>query len=279
MTTQLHNTTLELRDRLRSQGVALPFALKRRDPKEPGRKQKEATEVAIYNAYRRYFAKQKRAIRDELKLLAPHRKVIVDDLDYYLDQFGDEFWEDEEFIANMGRILATGSASGINIFAEAIDLQIDYTLVNEAAAQWALEFAGTEVKLINDSTLKVLRSVLSDFVETPGMTIGDIVKRLPYKDSRSLLIAISETTDIYGEAALKAGLQLQTEYPDVLVIKHWYTNMDDKVCPICAPMEGQEVPVGEPFIGGDGEQYERPKAHIGGMCWMSTSTKIGAEWD
>ena len=76
MTTQLHNTTLELRDRLRAQGVALPFALKRRDPKEPGRKQKEATEVAIYNAYRRYFAKQKRAIRDELKLLAPHLSLI-----------------------------------------------------------------------------------------------------------------------------------------------------------------------------------------------------------
>ena len=108
-----------------------------------------------------------------------------------MDQFGDEFWEDEEFIANMGRILATGSASGINIFAEAIDLQIDYTLVNEAAAKWALERAGILVELTDDYTLRTLRTTLADFVTRPGMTIGDIVNRLPLDDSSSLLIAVT----------------------------------------------------------------------------------------
>ena len=278
MTTQLSEITNELRDRLAAMGVHLPMELKRRDPREPGRKQKEATELAIQASFRRYFSRQKRKIRDKLKFIAPYRKA-VDDLEYYMSEFGDEFWQDDEYVAELGRILVGATAEGIDIFSSLIDLQIDYTLVNAEAAKWALEFAGTEVKFINDRTLSSLRMALSDFVTTPGYTIGDIVSVLPYKDSRSRLIAISETTDIFGKTELIAGNQLQLEYPDVLVIKRWYTNEDDKVCPICEPMAGQEVPVGKPFIGGDGNEYDSPKAHIGGMCWMSTSTRIGAEWD
>ena len=108
MTTQLRNTTDELRDRLTAMGVPLPMELKRRDPKEPGRKQKEATEDAIRLAFERYFARQKKKIRDKLLFVAPHRKAI-DDLEYYTSQFDDEFWEDDEYIAKLGRILVAGT--------------------------------------------------------------------------------------------------------------------------------------------------------------------------
>jgi len=61
MTTQLHNSTLELRDRLTLMGVPLPFALKRRDPKEPGRRKKEKI-GAIQAVYNKWVAKTLREI-------------------------------------------------------------------------------------------------------------------------------------------------------------------------------------------------------------------------
>ena len=271
MTTQLHNSTLELRDRLTLMGVPLPLALKRRDPKEPGRRQKEATEDKIYKAFQRNFAKQKREIREVLLRIAPERKSLFGyDLDYYLSQFDDEFWRDDDFIAKLGRILVGATAGGIDIFADLMPLEIDYTLVNEEAARWALERAGHLTGLVDTTTIKTLRGALHDFVTTPGMTIGDIVNRLPYDESRSLLIAVTETTNTYARAEKIAGEALQKEYPDVLVIKTWFTNQDDIVCPLCRPLHMVEVPIKDTFPGG----IEQPPLHCRCRCWISTTTRL-----
>jgi len=270
MTTALHNTTLELRDRLMLMGVPLPFALKRRDPKEPGRRKKEKTEQAIQAAFERYFARQKREIRQALMRVSPERKTMFGyDVDYYLSHM-DDVWDNEDFIAKLARILVAASANGIDIFADLMPLQIDYTLVNEAAARWALKYAGNLVGDIDSTTKKALRGVISDFVRTPGMTIGDIVGRLPYNESRSLMIATTETTKTYAMAERMAGEALQKEYPDVEVIKTWFTNNDDRVCPICGPLHMAEVLLKETFPGG----YEQPPAHVRCRCWMSTTTRL-----
>jgi len=275
MTTQLSEITNELRDRLAAMGVHLPMELKRRDPREPGRKQKEATELAIRASFRRYFSRQKKKIRDKLKFIAPYRKA-VDDLEYYTSEFGDEFWQDDEYVAELGRILVGATAEGIDIFADLMPLEIDYTLANQAAADWAWKYAGNLVGDIDTTTRGFLRMALSDFVTTPGMTIGDIVSVLPYTDSRSLMIAITETTKAFAMAERIAGNELQKAYPDIPVVKQWYTNQDDIVCDICRPLgEEDAIPLSSLFGG----EHEQPPAHVNCRCWMSTSTRIGEEWD
>jgi len=102
------------------------------------------------------------------------------------------------------------------------------------------------------------------------MTIGDVVNLLPYTESRALLIATTETTRVYAEANLLAGEALKKEYPDVQVIKRFFTNRDDRVCPLCAPLHGQEVEIGETFEGG----YDGPPIHCGCRCWVETTTRI-----
>jgi hypothetical protein len=72
---------------------------------------------------------------------------------------------------------------------------------------------------------------LQRFIDTPGLTLGDIVSDLSdiFGVDRARMIAVTETTRAFAEGNRLAGLQLKEEYPDVKVIKRWYTNNDDKV--------------------------------------------------
>ena len=277
MTVLLHETTLELRDRLTLMGVPLPFALKRRDPREPGRKLKEKTEDAIKAAFMAYFNKQKRIIFDTMIRIVPERKTDFGyDVDYYMRSMPDDMYGGDDFIAKIARLLVAGSAQGIDIFAEMINLEMDYTLVNERAAKWAVKYAGNLVGDIDKTTKDTVRRVISDFVKTPGMTVGDVVKRLPYKESRALAIATTETTKTYANAAQMAGEELAKEYPGVKVYKTWFTNNDDRVCQICGPLDGKEVLIDRSFYSPIGGGFPQPPAHVRCRCWMNTTTRIGA---
>ncbi|KKK73191.1 hypothetical protein LCGC14_2896290 [marine sediment metagenome] len=56
----------DLRDELIKSGVSIPFALKRRDPAEPGRTEKEALEDKIFALFMKQFRKQKKFIKELL---------------------------------------------------------------------------------------------------------------------------------------------------------------------------------------------------------------------
>ena len=280
MTTALHNTTLALRDRLYYIGVPLPFALKRRDPKEPGRRRKEKTEDAIFRAFLYRFRQQKRAIRETITRLAPDRKSLFGyDVDMYMDHLSG-MWTDDPFLAKLTRILTGATASGIDIFSELIDLEMDYTLVNEEAAKWASKYAGVLVDQIDKTTISNLRNALDIFIKQPGTTIGDIMTSLgpTYSENRALMIAVTETTNAYSQSELLAGQALQDEYPDVLVIKRWYTNNDDRGCDICGPLHMKVVPLAEEFIHPTtGKGYDGPAAHVRCRCSLSVTTRISGE--
>jgi len=136
---------------------------------------------------------------------------------------------------------------------------------------------------IDETTLDDVRSAVSMFIQTPGMTIGDTMSAMSItgmqREMRSLRIAVTEITNAYATAEQLAGEQLQSEFPDVRVIKRWWTNNDDLVCPICGPLHGKIVGIGEKFSTDLGDDNivvnERPPAHPNCRCWLSTTTQIG----
>ncbi len=255
----------ELRDALVAWGIGVPFSLKRRDPREPGRTEKEAFEDELFAVFLNQFSKQKKGVRELLTSLAPDRKALN-----YLEYLGEDFWLDEGFMAKIARILTRAIEHGIVLFDDAVGLTMDYTLTNAAAAKWAAKYSFDLIKGINKTTQDVLQSVFKTFVDTPGMTIGDVVNLLPYTESRALMIATTETTRIYAQAEQLAGEALKKEYPDVQVIKTWWTNQDDRVCPICQPLHGKEIELEKWFDG----VYENPPAHVGCRCWTTTTTRL-----
>lgn len=49
--------------------------------------------------------------------------------------------------------------------------------------------------------------------------------------------------------------------------KVWDTAEDERTCPRCEPMDGQEVAFeGEPFVTGDGDTVDAPPAHVSCRC-------------
>jgi len=190
---------------------------------------------------------------------------IAIDLDF-LDH--DE--EIERLELALTRLLVFATTDGVDMFGDLLPFDIDYSLTNSEAASCATKYAGELVKGIDETTLEVLRKSVSDFVDTPGMTIGDVMSRLPYSERRARLIAVTEITNSYAAGEQMAGDALAEQFPGVPVVKTWWTNQDDRVCPICGPVHGQTVDINDAFSNG----RQKPSAHPGCRCWVTYTTRL-----
>ena len=71
------------------------------------------------------------------------------------------------------------------------------------------------------------------------------------------------------EAQLQ-GEQLKRDWPDVRVVKMWFTCNDDYVCETCRPLNEKTVEIDDEFAEG----IAFPPAHDGCRCWMDSTTDI-----
>ena len=261
----------DIADYLVSQGVEIPDAYKRRDPLEPGRTQKEMFEDKLARLVKRRFNTQKKIIAESLRWSLP--KKNVDDWMNRIPELGDPETEKRIFQLFIGAMMHSAQ-----LFAENITFELDWTQYSQSASDLVRTYIFGEVDgwlaTLDKTTLKGLQQQLTNFVEIQGYTIGDVMAGLPFEDFRVQRIAVSEITELYGKANQLAGEQLQAEYPDVVVIKTWFTNEDDKVCEICDSLNEQTVLIAEYFMDDFGEVYMHPRAHIECRCWESVRTKI-----
>lgn len=59
--------------------------------------------------------------------------------------------------------------------------------------------------------------------------------------------------------------------------REWITTDDDRLCPICEPMNGQIVGLDEAFLDGDGEDVEEPPVHPNCRCTVGISFEAKTE--
>jgi SPP1 gp7 family putative phage head morphogenesis protein len=257
-------TVLDAADWLEARHIQLPadVALKRRDRREPQRRQKEEADLALRTLLGRVFQKQERKIRTWLALQFPARKAAINIPDEFLE------W-DEADEAKLLRLLREAMQAGIALFGADTNIGFDSSLTNIEAAQAASRYGYRLIKDLNATGLEALRTAITQFVETPGMTLGDVAAMLPYSAERAQLIAVTETTRAYAQGQQMAGEQMRKDFPDVRVVQRWYTNNDDRVCEICGPLDGTEADLGETFEG-----IEAPPAHPNCRCWIQTSTRL-----
>ena len=265
-------------------------AFKARDLREPGRIQKQRSELRLQSAVMRHFRRQRAALAEYWRIHPPmHNVKAWDDLDPVLD--------DAEFLPQIIRILFDFISSGVGIAAETLGAYpIDFTTARLHASEWAQKFAGEMITRINDTTLKAVRDAVSQFHANEAMTLGDLEKLLPLpglsKDegagvnmsaaARAQLVAVTETTRAYGQGVNLFGAELQDEYGDSLEITRvwranedtWFENNTRRgVCEYCEALDGQEVGLDEPFKGIDGDTDDVPE-HVGCRCWTTVSAKV-----
>ena len=271
---QLRVTVRKVIDELNDLGYSLPDSLKRRDKREPGRDLKESIEDRLQMIIRRYFKRQQARIMERLEMSFPNRKdrilppIPIDDI---ID--GEN---DDEFMADIVKVIGLATTSGVNLFKEAITIGLDYTLINDKALDFARTYAYDLINKnkggIDATTRDSVSNAIQRFIDTPGQTLGDTMNQLSSSFSleRARMIAVTETTRAFAEGNKIAGLEMKEKFPDVKVVKTWETNNDDRVCDICGPLQGEEVEIDEPFSSGD----DKPPAHINCRCWHLVSTKI-----
>jgi hypothetical protein len=269
---KLYASYLFSHDFFRSWNIPIPDRLKARDPREPGRIIKTEAEDRLFNISMRYFRRTKKRLREFLELHAPERKqrevVTIDDISV-----------DPVFMVELIAFFTQIALQGIELF----ELETGIILaedINLIAAQWAQENAGRLVRQVTDFQRRTIAEAVATFAETEGMTIGNVINDLVgpqlFTETRATRIAVTEITSAFANADEIAGQELARQFPGVDVIRTWFTNRDDRVCIRCEPLEGQQVPLGQPFVNDVvGETYMNPgDPHPFCRCWVNTRTVI-----
>lgn len=228
-----------------------------RDPSEPARLRKARFDRQLKELLARHFDQQR---ADITRYLEMGGRLPVPD--YLLN--------DPQAQAEITKLLLDAAKDGILEVTNQTGLGFDNTLTNKDAATWAARYAGELIKDIDKTTLATVQSAISDFADKPGFTIGDVIAQLPFDEARSERIAVTEITRAYAESNQIAGEQIAKEFEGVPVVKVWFTNNDDRVCPVCGPLNGKEVDIKSEFASG----IINPPAHPNCRCWTTTTTKI-----
>jgi len=185
-------------------------------------------------------------------------------------------------LAEILPLLSDGATEAALFSAEAIEgatgLGIDWTLINTAAARWATDYAGKLVKGITKTTRGNVGQHVAEFVETPGMTIGDLRQKLAtlpaFNDNRARMVAVTEVTRSYFAGNMATVRTYENEGLFTWE-KRWSTVNDGLVCQICRPLHRKKVAgLDTPFETLVGP-LQGPPAHPSCRCAISFIPVIG----
>jgi hypothetical protein len=260
----------------------LPEFYKRRDPKEPGRAEKEMFEDKLARLLKKRFKAQKVILAESLQWILPMKGT----------QYDIEGWmpripplKDPKTEKEIFKLFIGAMRFGKQLFGANITFDLNWEQYDANASAWAKQYLhqGMAEGLqgffdsLDGTTMATLKQELGNFVEMPGYTIQDVMRGLDgtvLGGERAQRVAVTEITRVFAESDDIAGKLLEDEYPEVRVIKTWFTNNDGLVCDICRPMNGISVLRSDFFPNELGEDLDGPPAHPNCRCWRMTSTDI-----
>ena len=118
-------------------------------------------------------------------------------------------------------------------------ITFDAAVISEEALGWARTHAADLVTGVTDTTRKLVNQSVATFVETPGMTRGDLESLLApaFGENRASMIAVTEVTRAYSEATNQHQRLIRDEV-GMEMRRVWLTRRDDLTCFICGPLHG-----------------------------------------
>jgi len=141
-------------------------------------------------------------------------------------------------------------------------------VIAEEALDWATVHAGELIHDLNAHTERLLRRVVPQFVETPGMTVGQLRAELEpaFGEARARTIATTEVTRAYSQGT--NIIQRQLAAGGLEMERVWRTSMDGRVCEICGEDGLQDQPESE-WARIHGPAADGPPAHVNCRCWTT----------
>lgn len=238
-----------------------------RDDDEPGVERKMRFQRLVAAAIARDFRRKARALRDLLARTPQAAKAGA--------------WEDDllrllqksDLERELTRLFGAAALDGVALLGESVRVSVDLSGANVEAATWARKYVGQMLRDVNKTTRDVVRRAVTYYVTTPGVTLGDAMKLMPFDAMRARRVATTEITRAYAQGNQIGADALAQQFPGLRVVKKWWTNRDSRVCPICAPLHGTTVANDESFTATDDGPVFQPPAHPNCRCWTSFNTE------
>ena len=162
----------------------------------------------------------------------------------------DAFWQQEDnelWIAIDALVVASliaGSKGGIaTLPAGAIPL-LNFELFNLQAIQFLNTYRLTTIPGINNTTRrKAIEAITRWILSGEGLASLEPQLALIFGDRRAAMIATTEVTRIFAQGNL-----MLWRSTGVIGAKKWQTARDERVCPICGPLDGMTVSINTNFM-------------------------------
>lgn len=174
-----------------------------------------------------------------------------------------DFWQDENetlsgmLVASLAAWAAYGISQAVIALRE-VGLGVDAD-VNARASRWASRYSLRLARGLNRTTRALARAKLSNFLRDnrPIDELVDELAEIIGPRWRAELIGQTEVTKAVSEAKLEIAKE-----DDAIKTLIWVTARDERVCPICGPLEGEKIKKGKTFSGG----LNSPPAHPRCRC-------------
>jgi SPP1 gp7 family putative phage head morphogenesis protein len=175
-------------------------------------------------------------------------------------------------------LVATLRSGGLKAAAEGDDetgdIEMSFDAGNPRAKAWIEQHALDLVNDISKTTRDDIRDLLDQAFDDSNTTldVDELTKQIAAlidDPERADLIARTETMRAANEGQLEAWDQAQEQ--GLLTgeeLKEWITTPDDRLCPICEPLDGVQVARDETFEV-DGDQLDGPPAHPRCRCTVA----------
>ncbi len=236
---------------------------------DPLGNEKDASEARWQQAMSAFFREQLGRIKATLEPKIPARRKAVD------DALNDRFWqkEDQELLAVLLPLLGEDANTAALYYAaemeNAYTIAVDWSLVNTRAVEWARGYGYDLVSGINQTTARALQQAVGEFVDTPGMNMGQLFDKLSglpaFGPVRAQMVGVTEVTRAYAEGSIATARQYEAD-GIFEWRRHWRTNEDELVCPLCFALS-QKIANG---LDGDFEPgISIPPRHPRCRCWLT----------
>lgn len=184
-----------------------------------------------------------------------------------LKQLDDQFWRDEEeklFLLMLPLMIQSaleGAAAAAAVILAETSVGVDIAIMNEAAVEWARRATFDLVSDITNTTRTILQRRVSEWAASgePLSVLREILEPV-FGKARAEMIASTEVTRAFAEGNIVAWRE-----SGVVQGIEWNTVNDERVCPICVPLNGTVAPLISPFFNGSGP----PPAHVRCRCWLT----------
>lgn len=160
-----------------------------------------------------------------------------------------EFWTKEEALlweSLEGLVmlaLLQGMDTAATLLPPALQPLINWDFTNQSALQFLQQYRVSTIGGISDTTRDQTVRAIQNWMSN-GDPLPSLVNQLTpiYGNTRAQQIAITEVTRVFAQ-----GNMMLWESTGVVSGKRWRTARDERVCPFCAPLDGQVVELNSEF--------------------------------